>query len=332
MYIIGFETSCDETSVAIVKNGRDIVSQVILSQESVHKPYGGVVPELASRFHLSHINRLTDTVLHKAGISWKQISAVAVTCGPGLMGSLLIGNMAARSYAWVYDKPLIGVHHLEGHICASQLIKLAPEPPFCCLIVSGGHTVLAYVKKWGDYSVMGETLDDAAGEAFDKIAKYLTLGYPGGPIIDRISQAYNGAIIKFPKPMLPGTHNFSFSGLKTAVINYWDASAKKNKQAVVKGFQTSVIDVLVKKSIQAADACGASTMVIGGGVSANQMLRTEMKKACKLYKIKLFVPPKQLCTDNASMIAAAGYIKYKNSVIQDSYTVEPNLPLAAWKK
>ncbi|MFH1378646.1 MAG: tRNA (adenosine(37)-N6)-threonylcarbamoyltransferase complex transferase subunit TsaD [bacterium] len=332
MFIIGIETSCDETSVAIVKNGIEIVSQCILSQDEVHKPYGGVVPELASRFHLTHINRLADRVFREANLGWKDISAIAVTNGPGLMGALLIGNLTARCYGWVYHKPVVPVHHLEGHICASQLKHPRPEPPFCSLVVSGGHTVLIHVKSWGDYRVMGESLDDAAGEAFDKVAKYTGMGYPGGPIIDRMAKEYTGEIVSFPKPLLPGTHNFSFSGLKTAVINHWDASHTKNREAVVKGFQASVVEVLVKKSMRCAESCGVDTMVIGGGVAANSTLRSSLHKACLKNNIKLFIPPAHLCTDNASMIAAAGYLRYKHKIFKDPYLLEPNLPLTAWKK
>lgn len=330
MIILGIETSCDETAVALVKNGRTILSNVVRSQEHVHRPYGGVVPELASRFHLSQINALTDTALTRAHASWNTISAIAVTRGPGLAGSLLVGNMTARAYAFVHKKPLIGIQHLEGHICASLLLPHPPRPPFLSLVVSGGHTTLIHVKNWGDYTIVGKTLDDAAGEAFDKVAKYVGFGYPGGPIIDRISQTYNGDMVDFPLPY-PQTNNFSFSGIKTAVVNYWKSDNKMKADAVVTGFQDAVVRVIVKKTVRAACMLGIKKIVIGGGVAANSLLRARMAQAGKKEKMSVFLPPKILCTDNGAMIAAAGYIHMKHDAsCSRRFSVKATLPLERW--
>lgn len=332
MNIIGIETSCDETAVAIVQNGRKILAQVVLSQEAVHRPYGGIVPELASRFHLMHINRLVDLACTRSGVAWKDIKAIAVTNGPGLMGSLLIGVMTARAYAWVHRKPLIGVNHLESHACASLLLNRVPKPPFLTLIVSGGHTSLIKVTRWGIYDIVGRTRDDAAGEAFDKVAGYVGLGYPGGPVIDTLSRSYKGKVVSFPRPLLPGSHDFSFSGLKTAVVNYWNKNGKKNRLSVIKGFQDAVVHVLVTKTIACAEDLGLKQVVVGGGVAANSSLRDCMRRQCRRRGITCFLPPRSLCTDNGAMVAAAGYLRLKYKGAAGEFSVQSDAELASWRR
>lgn len=309
---LGIETSCDETSVAVVADGRRILSNAIFSQIKWHEKYGGVVPEIASRKHLEAICHVARNALEDAGTVFDDIDLVAVTYGPGLVGALLVGVSYAKGLAYTLKKPLIGVNHIEGHICANFL-ESEFEPPFLCLVVSGGHTHLVYVKDYGAYEVMGRTLDDAAGEAFDKTARALGLGYPGGPLIEKAAKSGNEAAIDFPVAHLKDDLSFSFSGVKSAVLNYLNTARQRGDTVVIEdvaaSFQKAVVDALVENTLKAAHIKGARTIALAGGVAANGKLREKLvEKAGSQFDIHF--PPLILCTDNAAMIAGAGYYNY----------------------
>lgn len=313
VYILGIETSCDETAVAIVKNGRDIISNVVASQIESHKRFGGVVPEIASRHHVEQITIVLEEAFNQAELSWDDITAVAVTEGPGLVGALLIGVNSAKALAFAKNKPLIGVHHIAGHIYANRL-KQEFKFPLLSLIVSGGHTELVLMTDHGEYEVIGETLDDAAGEAFDKVARMLHLPYPGGPQVDRLA-AIGEDNIDFPRAWLKDTYNFSFSGLKSSVINKIHNAEQRGEtlkeEDIAASFQGSVIDVLVEKTYQAAKEYDVKQLIVAGGVAANKGLRSALDKKFLDTGISVLIPPLHLCTDNAAMIAAAGTIAYE---------------------
>lgn len=313
--ILAIESSCDETAAAVVSNGRTVLSNVISSQIELHKLFGGVVPEIASRKHIEKINQVIEEALKEAGTSLDDIDAIAVTYGPGLVGALLVGVAEAKAIAYAKKKPLVGVHHIEGHISANYIENLELEPPFMCLVVSGGHSHLVHVKDYGEYEIIGRTRDDAAGEAFDKVARAIGLGYPGGPKIDKLSKEGNSQAIKFPRAVIENSpHDFSFSGLKSAVLNYLNQCEMKqvpvNRADVAASFQQAVIDVLVGHAIDAAKEYGLDKLAVAGGVASNSSLREAMSKACEENNIKFYHPSPIFCTDNAAMIGVAGYYEY----------------------
>ncbi|MTI46760.1 MAG: tRNA (adenosine(37)-N6)-threonylcarbamoyltransferase complex transferase subunit TsaD [Firmicutes bacterium] len=313
--VLAIETSCDETSVAIVKNGREVLSNIIASQIDVHKKFGGVVPEVASRKHIENINIIIQDALDEANMTFDDIDVVGTTYGPGLVGALLVGISSAKAIAFGRNLPLVGVNHIEGHIYANFIEDKSLEPPFITLIVSGGHTHLVYVEDYGKYDILGKTRDDAAGEAFDKVARSLNLGYPGGPLIDKLAKKGDKEAIDFPRAYLEeGSFDFSFSGLKSAVLNYLNNSKQKGQEIIVEdvaaSFQQSVIEVLVNKTIKAAKSKGAKTIAIAGGVAANEGLRSLMKEKCNQEGFDFKYPAKILCTDNAAMIASVAYYNY----------------------
>lgn len=315
VFILAIESSCDETAAAVVKNGRTVLSNIISSQIELHKLYGGVVPEIASRKHIEKINFVVEEALKCAGMELKDMTAVGVTYGPGLVGALLVGVSAAKAISYGAGLPLVGVHHIEGHICANYIENLSLEPPFMCLVVSGGHTHLVIVKDYGKYEILGRTRDDAAGEAFDKVARAIGLGYPGGPKIDKLSKEGNADAIHFPRAKVnENPYDFSFSGLKSAVLNYLNSCEMKgesvNQADVAASFQKAVVDVLVDHSMQAAKEHGVRKFAIAGGVASNSTLRLAMQEACKKEGIEFFHPSPLLCTDNAAMIGAAAYYEY----------------------
>lgn len=312
MFILGIETSCDDTGVAVVEDGRRILSNLVLSQEALHKAFSGVVPELAGRRHIQVIDWITHEAITKAGIGLEEIGAVAVTYGPGLIGSLVVGLSFAKAISYVRSIPLIGVNHLEGHIYASFLSYPDLKPPVLVLIVSGGHSELVLMHDHGVYEVLGRTRDDAAGEAFDKVAKLLGLGYPGGPIIDHLSKKGNKDAVKFPVARFKkGEYDFSFSGIKTAVLNYLKRKSRVEIQDLVASFQAAVVEALVEKTIKAARSSGMMDLIIGGGVASNTYLRMEMKRRAGDLGLRVYFPPIDLCTDNGAMIACAGYYLYR---------------------
>lgn len=311
--ILAIETSCDETAVAIVKN-RQVLSSIVSSQIELHQTYGGVVPELASRQHLEIINPCIDRAILEADLTWQNIDAIAVTCTPGLVGALLVGMAAAKTLAMIHNKPFLGVHHLEGHIYASYLAQPELQPPFLCLLVSGGHTSSIYVKDYGKYQLLGSTRDDAAGEAFDKVARLLDLGYPGGPIIDRLAQQGNPQAFPLPEGRISlaegGYHpyDYSFSGIKTAVLRLVEQLQEEEDipvADVAASFQYTVAKVLTKRSVKCALDYGLDTITIGGGVAANSGLRKHLQQAAEKHNLKIYFPPLKFCTDNAAMIACA---------------------------
>lgn len=312
--ILAIETSCDETAVAIVKN-RQVLSSIVSSQIELHQTYGGVVPELASRQHLEIINPCISQAISEAGLKWQDIDAIAATCTPGLVGALLVGMAAAKTLAMIHSKPFLGVHHLEGHIYASYLAQPELEPPFLCLLVSGGHTSSIHVKDYGEYQLLGSTRDDAAGEAFDKVARLLDLGYPGGPIIDRLAQQGNPKAFALPEGRISlpdgrGYHpyDFSFSGIKTAVLRLTEkleAEGEIPVEDVAASFQDTVAKVLTKRSVKCALDHNLDTITIGGGVAANSGLRKYLQEAAEKHNLKVYFPPLKFCTDNAAMIGCA---------------------------
>ena len=314
--ILGIETSCDETSAAVVINGRRILSNVISSQIDLHKKFGGVVPEIASRKHVELVLPVIDQALEEAGVGLERLDAIGVTYGPGLAGALLVGLSAAKGLAFATGKPLIGVHHIEGHIAANYLENDVLEPPFVCLVASGGHSHIVYVADYHRFDILGQTRDDAAGEAFVKIARALGLGYPGGPLIDAKAAKGNSRAIDFPRVQFhDGSLDFSFSGLKTAVLNYLNGMAQKNSDIdipdVCASFQQAVVDVLVRNTIQAACQKGVKHVALAGGVAANSQLRADMRIAAGQAGIEIFYPGVVLCTDNAAMIGSAAYYEFK---------------------
>lgn len=330
--ILAIETSCDETAAAVVKNGRQVLSNVIFSQIDIHKIFGGVVPEIASRNHTTKIDCVVAEALEKADVSLGQIDAVAATYGPGLVGALLVGLSFAKALAYSIKKPFIGVHHIEGHICANYLENEAFKPPFICLVVSGGHTHLVHVADYSKYEILGKTKDDAAGEAYDKVARTLGLPYPGGVEIDRLSKEGNPHAIAFPRASFGADSlDFSFSGLKSAVLNYVNNAKMQgveiNRADVAASFQQSVVDVLVKKSVLACKQQGVSSLALAGGVSSNSYLRSQMQAACQIENISFQVPPPVYCTDNAAMIAACAYYSVNDKSSPLSLNAIPNLTL-----
>lgn len=315
--ILGIESSCDETAAAVVKNGREVLSNVISSQIELHKLYGGVVPEIASRKHIEKINQVIEEALSDANVTLNDIDAISVTYGPGLVGALLVGVAEAKAISYALGKPLVGVHHIEGHVSANYIENLDLEPPFLCLIVSGGHTHLVLVKDYGTYEIIGRTRDDAAGEAFDKVARAIGLGYPGGPKIDKLAKEGNKKAISFPRAHIDGApFDFSFSGLKSAVLNHINYCQMKNLEInradIAASFQEAVVDVLVTKAVQAAKEFKMDKIALAGGVASNSALREGMQAACEAKGLKLYYPSPIYCTDNAAMIGTAGYYEYRN--------------------
>jgi N6-L-threonylcarbamoyladenine synthase len=305
--VLGIETSCDETAAALVLGGDDVISSVVSSQIDLHAEYGGVVPEVASRAHLESLNPVVARAIVEGGIDESRIDAVACTVGPGLIGALLVGVSAAKALALAWDVPFVGVNHLEAHLYASFLEDRTLQFPLVVLLVSGGHTLLVEMRDHGDYHLLGRTIDDAAGEAFDKVARYLDLGYPGGPAIDRASEAGDPDAIRFPRAMMDDGLDFSFSGLKTSVVNHVRRDPDVSSVDVAASFQQAVVDVLVHKAMRAVREVGATGIVLGGGVAANRLLRSEISAACDAAGIGAFLPSRAMCTDNAAMIAAAGW-------------------------
>jgi len=313
--ILGIESSCDETAAAVVKNGREVLSNVINTQIDLHKIYGGVVPEIASRKHIESIDAVIDEALEKAGVTLSDIDAIAVTYGPGLVGALLVGVSAAKALSYATGKPLVPVHHIKGHIMANFVAHPELEPPFVCLVASGGHSHIVAVESYDKLNVLGSSRDDAAGEAFDKIARVLGLGYPGGPLIDKLAKEGNPEAVKFPRVRMDGDSlDYSFSGVKTAVINYLHKAEQKGEEIVkadiAASFQDAVTDVLCEHTIEAAKRCGLKTVALAGGVASNSALREKMENMTKKEGMQLYFPPPVLCTDNAVMIACAGYYGY----------------------
>jgi N6-L-threonylcarbamoyladenine synthase len=310
--ILGIETSCDETAAALVMGGSDVVSSVVSTQVDLHAEFGGVVPEIASRSHLEVLNPVVARAIVEAGVDDSRIDAVACTVGPGLVGALLVGVSAAKSLALAWDVPFVGVNHLEAHLYSASLEHPSLDFPLVVLLVSGGHTMLIEMRGHGEYRLFGQTIDDAAGEAFDKIARYLDLGYPGGPAIDSAALAGDPEAIRFPRAMLGDGYDFSFSGLKTAVVNYVRKHPDVSSVDVAASFQAAVVDVLVSKARRAAAEVGATGIVLGGGVAANSLLRDEVVSACEADGIRVFLPSREMCTDNAAMIAATGWHRLRS--------------------
>ncbi len=334
MNILAIESSCDETSAAVVQNGRKVLSNIIASQIDIHKKYGGVVPEVASRAHVEVISSVVEEALSKAEVTLEDIDAVAVTYGPGLVGALLVGLQYAKGLAYAIKKPLIGVNHIEGHISANFIQYEDLEPPFVCLVVSGGHTYIVYMKDYGEFEIMGQTRDDAAGEAYDKVARAIGLGYPGGPKIDKLSKEGNPDAIKFPRANFhdPVTLDFSFSGLKSAVLNYLNQMSMKgeevNKADVAASFQKAVVEYLSDNSMRACKLMGANKLCVAGGVASNSCLRDKLKDEGRKNGIDILFPDMILCTDNAAMIGSAAYFEFlKGRTSPMNLNAVPNLKL-----
>lgn len=361
-YILAIESSCDETAAAVVKDGRTVLSNVISSQIALHTLYGGVVPEIASRKHIEHIIPVIQEALKEAKMTLDETDAVAVTYGPGLVGSLLVGVGAAKAIAYAAKKPLIGVHHIEGHVAANYLSNPELEPPFLCLIVSGGHTHLVMIEDYGSCRILGRTHDDAAGEAYDKVARAIGLGYPGGPKIDRLAKEGDPEAIAFPRAHMEGSpYDFSFSGVKSAVLNYLNTCKMKacvdaensggpkrhadmahageedylsylpegiTQADIAASFQAAVVDVLVTRTVAAAKAEGVRKVALAGGVASNSALRRHMREICEANGLSLYYPEPILCTDNAAMIGAAAYYEYRRGITHDwTLNAVPNLKL-----
>ncbi|WP_430883927.1 tRNA (adenosine(37)-N6)-threonylcarbamoyltransferase complex transferase subunit TsaD [Fusibacter sp. JL216-2] len=330
---LAIETSCDETSAAVLQNGRTVLSNIVYSQIDIHKKFGGVVPEIASRNHVEKISQVIDEALVASKKTFDDMDMIAVTYGPGLVGALLVGVSTAKALAFALDKPLVPVNHIEGHICANFIEFPDLEPPFVCLIVSGGHSHLVHVKEYGNYEILGRTRDDAAGEAFDKVARTLGLGYPGGPKIDKLAEIGNPEAVHFPRAFLEkGSLDFSFSGLKSAVLNHLNQCKMKDMEVVPKdiaaSFQASVVEVLTTKAIMAAKQCGVDKIVLAGGVAANNGLRQSLTEAVKKDGLELYYPSLGLCTDNAAMVGCAGYYDFLNGVRGNmALNAVPNLKL-----
>ncbi|MFV2038842.1 MAG: tRNA (adenosine(37)-N6)-threonylcarbamoyltransferase complex transferase subunit TsaD [Acidimicrobiales bacterium] len=325
--ILAIETSCDETAAAVVSSGTDVLSSVVSSQVDLHVRYGGVVPEVASRAHVELLTPVVAQAMVEAGVEPPELSAVAATYGPGLVGSLLVGVSAAKALALVWDVPFVAVNHLEAHLYASFIEEPDPEMPLIVLLVSGGHTLLVLMHGHGDYEVLGQTLDDAAGEAYDKVARHLGLGYPGGPVLDRLAME-GEASIRFPRPVMDDGYRFSFSGLKTAVINHLRKNPDVAIEDVAASFQEAVVDVLVSKARRAAQETGAEGLVIGGGVAANSRLREAMLDACVSDGLRAYLPSRSMCTDNAAMVGAVAWWRLRSDGPSPLDTgADPNLAL-----
>ena len=331
--ILGIESSCDETAASVVRNGRTVLSNVISSQIDLHTLYGGVVPEIASRKHIERINQVVTQALTDADVTLDDMTAIAVTYGPGLVGALLVGVAEAKAIAFAADKPLVGVHHIEGHIAANFIEHKELEPPFFSLVVSGGHTHLVRVKDYGKFDIIGRTRDDAAGEAFDKVARAIGLGYPGGPKIDKVAREGNPDAIAFPRANIEDApYDFSFSGLKSAVLNYINGCRMKgeeyNQADIAASFQKAVTDVLVAKAMHAVEEYKVDKFAIAGGVASNSALRAAMKEACEDRGVKFYYPSPIFCTDNAAMIGVAAYYEYMNGTRSGwDLNAVPNLKL-----
>ena len=330
MLTLGVESSCDETSVAVVRDGREILSNMISSQIEIHRLFGGVVPEIASRKHVSAILPMLDLALEEAGVTMEDVDLICATRGPGLIGALLVGLTAARGLALANHKPFVGVNHIRGHICANYLTHRELEPPFVGLIVSGGHSYLIHVTDYVDFTLYGKTRDDAAGEAFDKVARAMGIGYPGGPVIDKLAKE-GEETYDLPRVMLePDSYDFSFSGLKTAVLNELNQAKQRGEEIRVEdmaaSFQAAVIDVLVEKSFRLAKELGEKTIVLAGGVSANSALRAAMESRGEREGVAIYYPDPVLCTDNAAMIASVGYYSHLKGEESEVYA-DPNLGL-----
>ncbi len=315
--ILGIESSCDETAAAVIRNGREVLSNIIASQIELHKLYGGVVPEIASRKHIEKINQVIEEALEEADCTLDDLDAIAVTYGPGLVGALLVGVAEAKAICFAKNIPLVGVHHIEGHVSANYIEHPDLEPPFLCLIVSGGHTHLVLVKAYGVYEIIGRTRDDAVGEAFDKVARSIGLGYPGGPKIDKLAKEGNPKAIRFPKAKIEDApYDFSFSGVKSAVLNHINGCKMKgeeiNEADIAASFQNAVVEVLVEKTMLAAKEYNMKTIAIAGGVASNSALRQAMSEACKKEGYTLSYPSPIYCTDNGAMIGVAGYYEFMN--------------------
>ena len=333
VYILAIESSCDETAAAVVKNGRQVLSNVISSQIALHTLYGGVVPEIASRKHIEKINQVIEAALKEADMTLDQMTAIAVTYGPGLVGALLVGVAEAKAIAYAAKKPLVGVHHIEGHVSANFIEHPDLEPPFVCLIVSGGHTHLVVVKDYGEFEILGRTRDDAAVEAFDKVARAVGLGYPGGPKVDKAAKEGNRNAVVFPRAKVEGApYDFSFSGLKSAVLNHINHARMMGEEInvpdLMASFQYAVVDVLTSHAVEAAKNLGYDKVAIAGGVASNSALRAEMKEACEKAGLKFYYPSPIFCTDNAAMIGVAGYYEYINGTRSGwDLNAVPNLKL-----
>ena len=331
--ILAIESSCDETAAAVVKNGRTVLSSVISSQIATHTVYGGVVPEIASREHIKAINYVIRRALAEADMRLSDLTAIGVTYGPGLVGALLVGVAEAKALAYGAGKPLVGVHHIEGHVSANFIEHPDLEPPFVCLIVSGGHTHLVIVKDYGEFEIIGRTRDDAAGEAFDKVARAVGLGYPGGPKVDRAAKEGNPHAVEFPRGKIDGSpYDFTFSGLKSAVLNYINHAKMTGEEIAVPdlaaSFQNSVVDSLVSRTVAAAKEYGYRKVAIAGGVASNSALRAAMEEACRRRNLRCYYPSPILCTDNAAMIGAAAYYEYrKGNLAGWDLNAVPNLKL-----
>lgn len=335
--LLAIESSCDETAAAVVKNGREVCSNIISSQIALHTLYGGVVPEIASRKHIEKINQVIEEALAEAGYALKDMDAIAVTYGPGLVGALLVGVSAAKAISFATGIPLVGVHHIEGHISANYIENKELEPPFICLVASGGHSHLVEVKDYGEYKIIGRTRDDAAGEAFDKVARAIGLGYPGGPKIDKAAKEGNPNAIHFPRAKVDDNdYDFSFSGLKSAVLNYLNSCQMKGETVhtadVAASFQQAVVEVLTEHSLRAVRQYGYDKFAIAGGVASNSALRAALQAGCKEQKIRFYCPSPILCTDNAAMIGAAGYYEFRKGVRSGlDLNAVPNLKLGEEK-
>lgn len=323
--VLGIESSCDETSVAVVKNGREVLSNIIDTQIKIHEKYGGVVPEIASRNHIEAISRVAKTALEEANMKLKDVDVIAPTYGPGLVGALLVGVSYGRGLAYALNKPLVGVNHLEGHIAANYITHPDLEPPFLCMLTSGGNTQIVYVKNYCDMEVLGRTRDDAIGEAFDKVARVVGLGYPGGPKVDKLAQQGKPSI-EFPKTHFENL-DFSFSGIKTAVINLHHKNPDVSKEDLCMSFEKAVTEVLIENITKAIEQTGIKKVVLAGGVSANTHIRSEFEKL-EEKGIKIYKPDLKLCTDNAAMISAAGYYRYLHGDIsENTLNAVPNLKI-----
>lgn len=331
--LLAIETSCDETAAAIVVDGKEVKSNVIYSQIELHKLYGGVVPEIASRKHVEKINQVIRAAIEEADVTWDEIDGIAVTYGPGLVGPLLVGVSAAKTLAFAKGKPIVGVHHIEGHIAANYIENDELKPPFMCMVASGGHSHLVYVKDYGEFEIVGRTRDDAAGEAFDKVARAIGLGYPGGPKIDKLAKEGDASAINFPRAyMEDAPYDFSFSGLKSAVLNYLNSCQMKgeevNEANVAASFQQAVIDVLTDNSVRAAKDYGCGKLALAGGVASNSSLRQSLIDRCKSEGIEFYYPSPVYCTDNAAMIGVAGYYEFIKGTRHDlNLNAVPNLKI-----